>query len=159
MGQATFLDLIKAIRRLSLKQIFESCDYYKWEIGGFLILTFVTAMFSNLLSEKYLYLLCSYFWGWTLASPKLIWKTESKRYRLTLLRIIVNSERKLRQALLFDRMRTSKLYRPIGRVLSVLVLGLFVTLILKSFLLQYFLIGALCFEFFRLLKSIQQPSF
>lgn len=158
MGQATFLDIIKAIRRLSFKQILSSCEYYQWEIAGFIIMSFMTGLFVSLFSTVYLYLLCSYFWCWTLASPKLIWKTEGKRYRFSLLRAIVNFERKMRQAFLFKGLRTNRFYRPTGRVISIFILGLFISLILKGFVLPYFILGALWFEIFRAIKFFQQES-
>lgn len=156
MGQATFLDMIKAIRRLSPKGIIRSLEVYYWEIAGFIILTFMSTLFIDVISVEFLFLMCSYFWSWTLASPKLIWKTEHRKYKFSLLRGIVNLERKLREGFLFNSLRTSSLYRPLGRTLSIIFLSLIVSLALKTFVIHIFVLGSLLFEIFRTLKYFEK---
>jgi hypothetical protein len=156
MGQATFLDLIKAIRRLSPKEIIRNLEIYYWEIAGYIILSFISSLFVDLISVTFIYLTCSYFWSWALASPKLIWKTEHKKYRFSLLRGIVSVERKMREGFLFNAFRTSPLYRPLGRILSALFLSLLVSLALKQFVMHIFFLGSVLFELIRSLKYYEK---
>ena len=156
MRQAAFLDLIKGIRSIKPKEVLKSLEVYYWEIAGFLILTFMATLFIDIFSVNFLYLLCSYFWSWTLASPKLVRKTEYKKYKFSFLRVIVSLERKIREGLLFDSLRTSPFYRPTGRLLSIIFLAILVSLILKTFVVHIFTLGSLLFEAIRALKSFEK---
>lgn len=155
MGHATFLDLIRSIKKIRYKDIVETVSLYQWEIAGATILIFCTMTFGDLLSFTFLNLLLAYFWSWTIASPQLVKKCESKSYRFSILKGVIRLERKLRTSLLlpfWPSQLDRTFYRPLGRILSVLLIASLSSLALNQFLIHWFLLGSLLFEFFNTLK-------
>ena len=151
-GQATFLGLIKSIRSLSFKDMLEGLSYYVWETSGFLILIFLAAIFHSVFSFTFVFLSLGYFWCWSLSSPNLVQKAHSKRYKFSILKVIVNFERTVREVPAIQNLNGRAYFKPFSRVLSVSLFGLVMFALLKENFLAWFAGGGMLYEFFLLLR-------